>query len=417
MIAIAEKQALPVIWFCEGGGGRPGDVDVGLVSQGGLVCSTFYHFGRLSGLVPLVGLVSGYCFAGNAAILGTCDVIIACKNSNIGMGGPVMIEGGGLGVFKPGDVGPAEEQYANGVVDVLAEDEASAVAIAKQYLSYFQGALAPPPAAAHASGEGSAFPHADQGRLRGVVPSNRLRVYEMRSVIALLCDTDSFLELRGGWAPGMITGFCRVEGKPLGILANNPQHLGGAIDADAALKAARFMELCDAFGIPMLFLCDCPGFMVGPEHERQAAVRKVCKMYAVGGSMSVPFFTIVTRKAYGLGAQAMAGGMMMGPNLFCVAWPTAEFGGMGLEGAVRLGFVKELSEAEKHGPAAYKELYDTLIAASYSRGEATNLAQTFEVDDVIDPAESRQLIVATMEAHPTPAGRRTSKKRPCVSTW
>ena len=398
MFELAERLRLPVVFFTEGGGGRPGDTDAPVVA--GLDCMAFHLFGRLSGLVPLVGINSGRCFAGNAAILGCCDVVIATANSNIGMGGPAMIEGGGLGVFHPEEVGPMSVQVRNGVVDIAAADDAEAVRVAKQYLSYFQGPLA------H-------WECADQRLLRAIVPENRLRVYEVRQVIETLADTGSVLELRRHFGTGMITAFIRIEGRSFGVIANNPKHLAGAIDSPGADKAARFMQLCDAFDIPILFLCDTPGIMVGPEAEKTALVRHSCRMFVVGSNLSVPFFTIVLRKAYGLGAQTMGGGSHKAP-LFTVSWPTGEFGGMGLEGAVKLGFRKELASVED--PAERKKLFEYMVGKAYEYGEALNVASYFEIDDVIDPAESRQRIINALRSCPPPAPR-THKKRPCVDTW
>ena len=398
MFELAERWKLPVVFFAEGGGGRPGDTDWS--SPSGLDVPAFYLWGKLSGMVPLVGITSGRCFAGNAVILGCCDVIIATQGSNIGMGGPAMIEGGGLGVFRPEEVGPMEEQVPNGVVDIPVKDEAEAVQVAKQYLSYFQGPLA------H-------WECADQRLLRYIVPENRLRVYEVRDVIDTLADTGSVLEIRKHFGIGMVTSFVRIEGRPVGVIANNPKHLGGAIDSDAADKATRFMQLCDAFDIPILMLCDTPGNMVGPEHEKTALVRHCCRMFVTGASLTVPFFTIVLRKSYGLGAQGMAGGSFKAPA-FAVSWPTGEFGGMGLEGAVKLGYRKEL-EAETD-PYKRKELYEQLVAKMYESGKALSTATYFEIDDVIDPAESRRWIMAALRSSPPPAPR-TEKKRPCIDTW
>ena len=333
LFEIAERRRLPVVLFAEGGGGRPGDVDMPIVA--GLDCRAFQLFARLSGLVPLVGIASGYCFAGNAALLGCCDVVIATEDSSIGMGGPAMIEGGGLGVHEPGEVGPIDVQYANGVVDLRVADDAEAVALAKRYLSYFRGADAP---RATASAP-------DQELLRELIPEQRKRVYDVRRVLDTLFDEGSVLELRGGFGPGMLTALARVDGRPLGVVANDPTHLGGAIDADGADKAARFLQLCDAFELPVLFLCDTPGFMVGPAAERTATVRHFARLFLAGANLSVPTGTIVLRKGYGLGAQAMAGGGFKAP-LFTVAWPTSEFGAMGLEGAVRLGMRRELEAIE-----------------------------------------------------------------------
>ena len=398
MLQLAEQWRLPLALFAEGGGGRPGDTD--FVGVAGLDCHTFVGMAKLSGLVPLVGVVSGRCFAGNAALLGCCDVIIATENATIGMAGPAMIEGGGLGRFTPEQVGPVSVQGPNGVIDVQVADEAAAVQVAKQYLSYFQGPLAD-------------WQCRDQRELRQLIPENRLRVYDIRQVIATLADTDSVLELRRAFAPGLIIALIRIEGRPFGLLANNPAHLGGAIDAQAGDKAARFMQLCDAFDIPLLSLCDTPGFMVGPEAEKQATVRHISRMFVAAASLTVPFFTVVLRKGYGLGAQAMAAGSFHSP-LFTIAWPSGEFGAMGLEGAVRLGFAKEL--AAQPDAAAQKALFDKLVAKAYEQGKGLNMASYLEIDAVIDPAETRAWLLRGLNATP-PTAPRQGKKRPFVDTW
>jgi acetyl-CoA carboxylase carboxyltransferase component/biotin carboxyl carrier protein len=397
MLGLAEQWRLPLVLFAEGGGGRPGDSD--FVGVAGLDCHTFVGMARLSGLVPLVGVVSGRCFAGNAALLGCCDAIIATGNATIGMAGPAMIEGGGLGRFTPEEVGPASVQGPNGVIDVLVADEAEAVRVAKQYLGYFQGPL-------------SDWQCADQRELRQLIPENRLRVYDIRQVIATLADSGSVLELRRQFAPGLLTALVRIEGRPFGLLANNPAHLGGAIDAVAGDKAARFMQLCDAFDIPMLSLCDTPGFMVGPEAEKQATVRHVSRMFVAAASLTVPFFTVVLRKGYGLGAQAMAAGSFHSP-LFTIAWPSAEFGAMGLEGAVRLGFAKELAAVEE--PGARQQLFEQLVAKAYQSGKGINMASFLEIDAVIDPLETRAWLVRGLNAAPRPAAREGKKR--CVDSW
>ncbi|MDR2990319.1 MAG: ATP-grasp domain-containing protein [Burkholderiaceae bacterium] len=389
MLALAHQLRLPVVLFAEGGGGRPGDVDMPVVA--GLNNHTFSQFAALSGLVPVVGVVHGRCFAGNAALLGCCDAIIATRASNIGMGGPAMIEGGGLGNFAPEQIGPANVQSANGVIDVLVQDEAEAVRAARQYLSYFQGTL-------------TDWQCADQRLLRHAVPENRLRVYDMRHAATTLVDNGSWLELRAGFGVGMITALARIEGRPIALLANNPHHLGGAIDADAADKAARFMQLADAHGLPIVALVDTPGFMVGPDIEAQAQVRHVSRMFMMGAHLTVPFFAVVLRKGYGLGAQAMTAGGFDAP-VFNVAWPTGEFGAMGLEGAVRLGFRKEL-EAAPAGPER-DALFTKLVAQQYANGEAMNMARTLEIDAVIDPADTRAWLArglagCTRMARPAP---------------
>nr|WP_313404512.1 carboxyl transferase domain-containing protein [Pseudomonas sp.] len=398
MLALAEQWRLPVVLFAEGGGGRPGDTD--FVGVAGLDCHTFVAMARLSGLVPTVGVVSGRCFAGNAALLGCCDVIIATRNASIGMAGPAMIEGGGLGSFTPEQVGPISVQGPNGVIDVLVEDEAAAVAVAKQYLGYFQGPV-------------SDWQCSDPRELRQVIPENRLRVYDIRQVIELLADEGSVLELRRQFAPGLITALIRIEGKPFGLIANNPAHLGGAIDAVAGDKAARFLQLCEAHDLPIVSLCDTPGFMVGPEAEKQATVRHVSRLFVTAASLTVPFFTLVLRKGYGLGAQAMAAGSFHSP-LFTAAWPSGEFGAMGLEGAVRLGFAKEL--AAQPDEAARQALFDKLVAKAYDNGKALNMASYLEIDAVIDPADSRAWLLRGLNAAPRPP-RRDGKKRPFIDTW
>ncbi|HEY1707032.1 MAG TPA: carboxyl transferase domain-containing protein [Rhizomicrobium sp.] len=396
LLKVAEEWTLPIVVFTEGGGGRPGDTDFPGVA--GLDVPTFRGYAKLSGLIPRVAINNGRCFAGNAALAGTSDVIIATKGSNIGMGGPAMIEGGGLGVYTPDEVGPMSLQVANGVVDVLVEDEAEGVAVAKKYLSYFQGPVAK-------------WKAPDQRALRHLIPENRLRVYEIRKVVAGIADEGSVLELRPEFAPGMITALVRIEGKPFGLIANNPMHLAGAIDGPCADKAARFLQLCDAFGLPIVSLCDTPGFMVGPEAEKPSLVRKVSRMFVVGGSLSVPMFVVVLRKGYGLGAQGMAGGSFHAP-FFIVSWPTGEFGGMGLEGAVRLGYRKEL-EAEPT-PEAKEALFQKMVAQSYARGKAINMAAYLEIDDVIDPADTRRWIVRGYNSVPPQRGER---RRSYVDTW
>ena len=384
MLKLAYDQKLPLIYLGEGGGGRPGDVDASGVVVAGLDLGTFASFARLSGHVPVVGVVSGFCFAGNAALLGCCDVIIATSSSNIGMGGPVMIEGGGLGVYRPEEVGPMEVQTENGVVDIEVADDVQAMAVARQCLSYFQGTL-------------PVWEAGDQLRLRDLVPESRRRAYDVRTVIEGLADIGSFLELRPKFGPSMVTGLLRIEGRPMGVIANNPAYMAGAIEAEGADKAARLMMLCNAHGLPILSLCDTPGFMVGPEVEKRAQVRHVCRMFVVGSHVSVPFFTVVLRRGYGLGVMAMAKGGFH-ESFFSAAWPTGEFGGMGLEGAVKAGFKKEL--AAEQDPQAREALYNKLVAGMYERGKAINAAAQLEIDAVIDPAVTRQWILQGLKSVP-----------------
>jgi acetyl/propionyl-CoA carboxylase alpha subunit/acetyl-CoA carboxylase carboxyltransferase component len=396
LLTLADKWSLPVVLFAEGGGGRPGDE---WPTPAGLDTTTFSRFGALNGKVPLVGVVSGRCFAGNAALLGSCDVIIADRTANIGMGGPAMIEGGGLGVFRPEDIGPVSVQLPNGVIDILAENEADGVAIAKRYLGYFQGKAA-------------TWTVADQRALRQSVPENRLRAYDVRPIIETLADAGSVLEIRPSFGKGMITALIRIEGRPVGLIANNPRHLGGAIDADGGDKAARFIQLCDAFGLPIVSLCDTPGMMVGPEIEKAAQVRHVSRVFIAAAHVSVPYFTVVLRKGYGLGALAMAGGSSQS-SFFIVAWPSAEFGAMGLEGAVKLAYRKELAAIED--AAERKAWFEGMVGKLYEENKALSSASYLEIDDVIDPRETRRWIALGLNSAKTNNARPTSKPR--VDVW
>lgn len=394
---VAERLGLPVVLFAEGGGGRPGDTDGLGVS--GLDCWAFHDFARLSGRVPLVGITGGFCFAGNAALLGCCDVVIALEGSNIGMGGPAMIEGGGLGVHAPETIGPVSVQASNGVVDVVVSDDAEAVRVAKKYLDFFQARR-------------TTFTAPPVENLRSVIPSDRKKIYDVRDVVNGLFDVDSVLELRAGFGRGMLTALARLEGMTVGVIANDPRHLAGAIDSDGADKAARFMQLCDAFDVPVVTLVDTPGMMVGPDVEETALVRHCSRLFVVGANLTVPVVSIVLRKSYGLGAQAMMAGSTKSP-LACVAWPTGEFGGMGLEGAVRLGYRHELESIDD--PNEREVAFQGMVDRMYEHGKALSVATHFEIDDVIDPADSRRWLSSVLRSWVRP--RRDEPKRPHVDTW
>ena len=402
VLEIAAEWQVPMVFYTEGGGGRPGDTDASKISGGGLDVMTFATWAKASGTAPRIAVNNGYCFAGNAVLFGCADVTIATKSSHIGMGGPAMIEGGGLGAVAPTDIGPMDIQTENGVVDYLAEDEVEATAVAKQLLSYFQGAV-------------SDYACADQRSLRHIIPEDRKRAYDMRAAIEGVADTGSFLELRRAYGKGMITGFMRIEGRPFGLIANNPAHLGGAIDAEAAEKAGRFVQLCDAFDLPIVSFCDTPGFMVGPEHEKFATVRRASNMLVAGASISVPVFMVVLRKGYGLGAQAMGMGSLHVPQM-TMAWPTGEFGPMGLEGAVRLGYSKEIAAAGGEGTEAGDALFNKLLNAMIENGKALNAAMFHEIDAVIDPMDTRPTLLRALKS--MPVGKKGQKgKRGFVPTW
>jgi acetyl-CoA carboxylase carboxyltransferase component len=394
MVALATEHALPVVIFAEGGGGRPNDTDMPLVA--GLDTPSFRAFAGLGGLAPRVGIASGRCFAGNAVLLGLCDLTIATEGSSIGMGGPAMIEGGGLGTFAPDEVGPVDALAKAGVIDVRAADEAEATQIAKRFLSYFTKRDAE-----HACG--------DQTLLRTLIPAERRRAFKIRPIIEALADTGSVLELRKDFGLACVTALARIAGKPVGIVANSSQHLGGAIDSDASDKLARFMQLCDAFGLPIVSLCDTPGFMVGPKAEATGLVRHASRLFAIAASLRVPFFTVVLRRGYGLGAQAMAGGHFHA-GAFTISWPTGEFGAMGLEGAVRLSLKSELEKLPDD--AARDKVVGEAVAIAYERGKAISMASYLELDGVIDPADTRSWIVRGMTAAPVgPLPRRF------IDTW
>lgn len=399
ILKVAEEQKLPIIMYTEGGGGRPGDTDVTTVIAG-LNYTSFYAWASLSGLVPRIAINNGYCFAGNAALFGCADITIATCTSWIGMAGPAMIEGGGLGVFKPTEIGPIKIQEKNGVVDIVAKDEAEATAIAKKLLGYFQGDV-------------QQWSCSDQSALRDVIPENRRKAYPIRDVIDILSDEGSFIELRKAYGPGIITGFIRLEGKPIGLIANNCMHLSGAVDAEGAEKAARFLQLCDAFELPVLSLTDTPGFMVGPNSEEQAAVRRMSSLFVSFASISVPVVAVLLRRGYGLGAMAMTGGSFLTPD-YIVSWPTGEIGGMGLEGAVKLGFKKELAAIEDD--AERQAAFDALVASSYEMGKATNAASHLEFDAVIDPIETREVILKALATTPKTKERK-NKRRNFIDTW
>jgi acetyl/propionyl-CoA carboxylase alpha subunit/acetyl-CoA carboxylase carboxyltransferase component len=398
MFELAQRFRIPLVLFGEGGGERPGEDYIG--PRVAIDTHTFTTFSQLSGLVPLVAVVNGRTFAGNTALVACSDVIIATEGSTIGMGGPAMIEGGGLGIYTPEEVGPLSFQVPNGVVDLVVKDEFAAVDAAKKYLSYFQGPIA-------------TWDAPDQRMLRHAVPENRLRLYDMRTIIQTIADKDSVLELREKFGVGIITAFIRVEGRPLGVIANNPHHLSGAIDSNGADKGARFLQLCDAFDIPVLSLIDCPGIMVGPDAERTALVRHCTRLFNVGANMTAPFLAVVVRKAYGLGAQAMLGaGALIG--FFSVAWPTAEFAGMNIEGAVKLGYRKELMAIED--PEERRAEFERRTAAAYDTAKAVNAVAGGGIDDVIDPADTRDWIAQSLRRLP-PVPPRAGKKYPYIDPW
>ena len=395
LFELIERMRLPTVLFAEGGGGRPGDTDYPVVSA--LDTRAFALWARLSGIVPRIAVVKGRCFAGNAVLAGTSDLIVATRDASLGMGGPAMIAGGGLGDVAPDDVGPMSVQEPNGNVDVVVDDEAAAVEVTKKLLAYFRPGR-------------SEWTAGDQTVLRTAVPERERRAYDVAPIIETLADTDSVTFLRPRFAREMVTALARIEGRPVGILANDTRFMAGAITAAASDKAARFLQLCNGFGLPVISLVDCPGYMVGQAAEAESLVRRASRMLVAGAALQVPMIAVVLRRGYGLGAQAMAGGSLHEPVL-TVAWPGAHLGPMGLEGAVRLGLRKELEaiadEAER------EDRVREVTAVAQENAKAINAAMLFEIDDVIDPAETRSVIAATLTAADLP--HRSDGR--CVDTW
>ena len=374
---VAVEQSLPVVFFTEGGGGRPGDDDFEHIAASALDIKTFYTIATLRADKPNIAINDGFCFAGNAAMFGCCDIKIATRNAWIGMGGPAMIEAGGLGTFSPKDIGPAAVHSRSGLLDLMVDDDVQAVESAKRIFSYFQGSV-------------TDWEVNDQRLLRHAIPEDRKRVYDVRSVIDTLADRETFLELKRDYGLAMVSGFIRIEGRPFGLIANNPMHLGGAIDAEAADKAGRFITLCNKFNLPVLSLCDTPGFMVGPDSEQAGAAQRACELMLAGANAEVPIMVVCLRKAYGLGAQGMAGASFAA-TVATIAWPTAELGPMGLEGGVRLGYKRELeAQPDEKSRSA---LFEKLVQQAYDAGSALSVASLLEIDAVIDPIDTRKWIV------------------------
>ncbi|MCG3189674.1 MAG: Methylmalonyl-CoA carboxyltransferase 12S subunit [Burkholderiaceae bacterium] len=395
LLELAARHRLPFVLFAEGGGGRPGDVDSPWIS--GLHCTTFGALAALSGRVPTLGIAEGYCFAGNAALLGSCDYVISTRGASIGMGGPAMIEGGGLGVVAPDDVGPAQTLAKAGAIDLLVDDEAQATGEARRILAWHQGAL--PDAGA-----------GDQRALRDAIPLGRNAVFDPRTIIETLADRGSVIELRAPFGLGVVTVLARLAGHPVAMAATDPRHLAGALDVAGCDKLARFMQLADAAGHPLVTLVDTPGFMVGPAVEAQGMMRHAGRVFVTAAALRVPVVSVVLRRGFGLGAMAFTAGHFHAP-VATAAWPQAEFGPMGLDGAVRLGFRKELAAVEG---AEREALFERLLGGMRERGRALNVASHLEIDDVIDPAATRDWLLRVLAT-----ARRSAlpPRRAFVDTW
>ncbi len=385
---LAIQQRLPTICWLEGGGARPHDLNVGLR----ISTQTFVAFAKLSGLVPTIGIVAGRAFAGNANLSGLTDVLIATPQAVLGMAGPPLVEAALGQKLTPEEIGPVDVHLRTGVIDILADDEPAANRLARQYLGYFRGRAA-------------AWDAPEVERLRQLVPENPRRGYDVRRVIEHIADRGSVLELKGQYGKAMVTALARIEGFSVGFIANQPMVRAGAMDTPACEKAARFIDLCDAYDVPMIFLCDTPGLMVGPETELTGLVRRSARLLTKLTAATTPFMTVVLRKAYGLGYYVM-GSRPLEPALL-IGWPTAEFGGMGLEGAVNIIYRKELKAIDD--PAMRADFHREKTNELKRANTALAAAGRFEIDDVIDPADTRRMLARTLARLAPPPPRRERK--------
>ncbi|MCY3586599.1 MAG: biotin carboxylase [Acidimicrobiaceae bacterium] len=395
LMEVAERNRWPVIFWSEGAGARATE----LFYESG-TATTFIQLARLSGLVPIVTILSGPSFAGQANIAGTSDVVIATRDSTMGLSGPPLVRSATGEDLTPEELGPMSLHERTGAVDLVVDDETAALQTARRYLSYFTDVAAPPPPVAH-----------DQTPLRTMVPENPRRAYDVRKIVEILADEDSVMELRPLFGRCLSTSLCRIEGHRIGVLANNPMFGAGAIDSEGSAKFSRFVELCNAYDLPLLFLCDTPGFMIGTAAEKSAIVRHSARTLVAISAADVPILGVILRKAYGLGYYAM-GSDALDPDLY-VGWPTAEFGGMGLEGAVNIVYRDELEAAPDD--ATQREIRDRRVAEWKERNTGLEFARSFLLDDIIDPAETRDLIARLLATFPAPA-RREGRKHP-IDPW
>lgn len=376
LFALARAQNLPVVLWIDGGGARPQDGAPGRR----LVAETFVLFAQLSGKVPLVGVVPSRAFAGHANLAGMCDCLIAVEGSAIGIGGPPLVYAATGTRLTPEEIGALDMHRASGVVDIAVATDQDALVEVKRYLGHF----AP---------RAQSFTAPDAAALAKVVPESARRAYDVRKVVTGLCDIDSFQELKRDFGRSLVTGFARIAGRTVGVVANQPMHLAGAIDADAGIKGARFAQLCDAFNIPVLLLCDTPGIMVGPEAEKTGVVRHASRLLMALANARVPLMSVVLRKAFGLGFYIM-GSEAFKPAVL-LAWPGAQYGGMGLEGAVEIAYGREIAALPT--PEAQAEMRATHLERLRHDGSALETAARFLYDDVIEPAQTRRLLELTMD--------------------
>ncbi len=376
-IQMSRRERVPLIWLLDGAGARGQE----LMNDGLPDVTHFLELARLSGTAPQVGIVLGPCAGDSALVAAGCEFVVMRKGTAmLAAGGPPVVKAAiGKTVTKEELGGSHMHCHVSGVADNEAATDEEAIDIARRFLSYLpQNAWSYPPVAAAVPPE--------TVDLASIVPVGNRRAYDMHRVIRGLIDAHSFFEIKPAYAKMMITGFARIDGHPVGIVANQPMVYAGAITAAAAQKARHFIELCSAYHVPLIFLQDVPGVMTGPQAESEGTLRAGLAVVSALAWSAVPKITIVVRKAFGFGACAMAG--WGGEQSLVVAWPTADFASLPVQGGVAAAFKSEI-EAAPDPEVALKE-----IEARYAGGTGPlNAAARFTVHDVIDPRETRDRVV------------------------
>lgn len=382
MLDIALQRKLPVVWLLDGVGARAGES-----LRGSWVGGRFFlTMARLSGQTPQVGLVLGPCAGGPALMAPLLDFVVMVEGiSMLAAGGPPVVEAAtGEKISKEELGGSKVHCYLTGVADNEAPSEEAAFAMARRYLSYFPASswqlpprtpaplVAPPP----------------PGDILALIPRRSTRPYDMHKVLDLIVDRESLFPLKPGYAPSMITALARIDGHAVGIMANQPAVRAGVIDAAASDKATHFIQLCDAFHIPLVFFADVPGFMTGRQAEREGVLRHGLRVAWALGHCSVPMVSVVVRKAFGMGGVAMCGQGL--GQVLTLAWPTAEFGTMPMSGAIRAAHRRDL-EAGAADLATLAQGYETY-------NDIFGPPESFQVDDIVDPNETRGRIARALDA-------------------
>ena len=388
------QQGCPLLLLLDGGGHR---IQEGLDSRHFAVGSRYFQIAvHLSGWVPTVALIMGPGFAGPSNFAALCDLVVMVRGtSTMGIAGPALVAAATGELTDKDTLGGADVQATrHGLADLVAESDGHALALARRYLSYLPAhADAEPPRCPWPAAQ--AEPDAaDEQALLHVVPDNPRQPYDVHDVLRAVADRDSVFELKPDFAPNLVTAFARLAGRPVGIVANQPLHLAGTLDARACEKGAHFVSVCDAFGLALVYLIDLPGFLVGQEAEDTALARRSGRLLFELGQATVPRLSVVMRKGYGLGYIAMCGGRSFDADL-CVAWPTAEICAMSVEGAVDVAYAKQVAAAAD--PAARRA---ELIARFRQQLGALHAAAHFGIDDVIDPRDTRAALLATLERCP-----------------